>query len=108
MAKFYGPVGYVETVETKPGVWTQKVTERYYSGDTQRSSSSWTNSSNSTNDDLRLDCQISVVADPFAYQNFRFIKYVKYMDVVWEVTKIEPQRPRLILTIGGVYNGKQA
>lgn len=108
MAKFYGAVGYVKTVETKPGIWTETVIEHNYQGDTQRSTSSWTNSSESTNDDLRLDCQISIVADAFAYQNFQFIRYVEYMGVKWKVTKIESQRPRLILTAGGVYNGKQA
>ena len=33
MAKFYGAIGYVTTVETRPGVWEEEVTERKYSGD---------------------------------------------------------------------------
>lgn len=106
MAKYHGIVGYVETVETKPGVWTQKLTERKYYGDTLRNSSNWTASTESTNDDLRLNAQISIVADAFAYQNFQFIRYIEYMGVKWKVTSIEPQRPRLILTVGGVYNGQ--
>lgn len=36
MAKFYGPVGYAETVETAPGVYVEKITERMYFGDLTR------------------------------------------------------------------------
>ena len=36
MAKFYGAIGYVENVETKPGVFKAKATERNYSGDLLR------------------------------------------------------------------------
>lgn len=108
MAKYYGKVGYVETVETKPGVWTSQVTERYYSGDVVKNISKWSPSSDSTNGNLNVDSQISIVADPYAYQNFRFIKYVEFMGANWNVTSVEPKHPRLILTVGGVYNGRQA
>lgn len=108
MAKFYGKVGYVETGETSPGVWGEKVTEINYYGDVLRRTSRWATSSDSTNDDLNIDSQISIVADPFAYQKFHAIKYVEFMGALWKVASVEPQYPRLILTLGGVYNGKQA
>ena len=50
--------------------------------------------------------KISILADPFAYQNFSNIKYVEYMDALWNVESIEVQQPRLILNVGGVYNGQ--
>lgn len=106
MAKFYGKVGYAEPVETSPGVWMDEITERTYSGDLIRNNSRWATSSESTNDDLNLNTQISIVADPYAYQKFHFIKYVEFMGAKWKVTSVDPQRPRLILNVGGVYNGQ--
>lgn len=105
MAKFYGPIGYANTVESKPGVWTDEIVERNYSGDVLRNTSSWTTSPDSTNDDLRINNQISIVADPYAIQNSYSMKYVKFMGAKWKITNIEVKYPRLILTIGGLYNG---
>lgn len=107
MAKFYGPVGYAETVEIRPGVWDDQITERIYSGDVIRNTSRWSTSSDSTNDDLNISNQISIVADPFAYQKFHLMKYVEYMGTRWKITSVEVKYPRLILTIGGIYNGGQ-
>lgn len=107
MAKWYGKVGYVITEETEPGIWNQKPIERPYSGDILRVSSKWS-TSDKVNGDVTVSNQISIVADPFAYQEFSKIKYIEFMDAFWEVTSVEPQRPRLILTIGGVYSGERA
>ena len=106
MAKFYGPIGYAETVETRPGVWTDRITERKYSGDVIRNASKWSTSSDSTNDDLNINNQISIIADPFAYQNFHTMKYVEFMGTKWKITSVEVKYPRLILSVGGVYNGQ--
>ena len=46
------------------------------------------------------------MADPYAYDHFFAIKYVKWMGAYWKVTNVEVQRPRLKLTVGGVYNGR--
>ena len=106
MAKFYGVIGYAESVETSPGIWMDQITERTYSGDLVRNSSKWTTSSDSTNDNLNINNQISIIADPFAYQNFHSMKYVEFMGTKWKITSVEPQYPRLILSVGGVYNGQ--
>lgn len=108
MAKYYGKIGYVEkSVETTPGVWGDRITERTYTGDITRNASGWNSSTDSTNDNLTINNQISIVADQFAYQNSRLMKYVEFMGVKWNITNIEfAQRPRIILTLGGEYNGK--
>ena len=62
--------------------------------------------SGEVNDDLNINMTLSIVADPFAYQNFHQIKYAEYMGSKWKVSSIEVQYPRLILTLGGVYNGE--
>ena len=108
MAKWYGRVGYVETVEIEPGVWEPKVTERPYFGDLLKNVSKWVTNSNSVNDNLNIANQISIVADSYAYQHFSSVKYVEFMGAMWDVTSVEPQYPRLILSIGGVYDGPQA
>ena len=103
MGKFYGKIGYAETRETTPGVWTEEITERNYTGDIIKNTRRW-QSGDSLNDDLVINNIISIVADPFAYQNFHAIRYIMWMGASWKVTNVEVQRPRLILTIGGVYN----
>lgn len=106
MAKFYGIIGYSVTEETSPGVWTESITERNYYGDVIRNTRRW-QPGEGLNDNLTINNIISIVADPFAYQNFHAIRYIKWMGVSWKIDNIEVQRPRLILTIGGVYNGPQ-
>ncbi len=107
MAKFYGVIGYAETSETAPGVWVEAITERNYSGDVVKISRRWQAGEN-LNDNLTVSNEISIVADPFAYQNFYAMRYIKWMGASWKIDKVEVQRPRLILTIGGVYNGETA
>ena len=104
MAKFYGKVGYTETTETAAGVWTEGVTERNYSGDIIKNTRRWQNGDN-LNDDLIINNIISIVADPFANQNIHTMKYVEWLGVKWKITSVDIQRPRLLLTLGGVYNG---
>ena len=104
MAKFYGKIGYAETVETAPGVWQEQITERDYFGDLNRNTST-AQSSNQLNDNINISNEISILADPFANQNFHLMRYVEYMGAKWKITNVEVQYPRLILTVGGVYNG---
>ena len=105
MNKWYGKVGYVETVETEPGVWTENREERNYYGDLVRNSGKF-QTSGGVNDDRSVSAEISIVADPYAERHFHSIRYVEFMGEKWEVTNAEPKRPRIILTLGGgLYNG---
>lgn len=106
MAKWFGKVGYSdEQVETAPGVWTPPIVVRDYYGDVIRNNTRWSEGSVSTNDNLTVNCQISIVADPFAINKFHSIKWIEFMGTKWKVVSIEPQFPRLLLTLGGEYNG---
>lgn len=105
MAKFFGPIGFAVPFEARPGVCRDRIEERDYRGDVTRLSSRWTASPDSTNDDVSLNNQISIVADPFARDHLHSMKYVSYMGTRWKITNIEVQYHRLILTIGGVYSG---
>lgn len=104
MAKWYGRIGYAELEEIEPGVWKEQITEREYFGDSIRNTRLLQNSGN-VNDNINVGNQISIVADPYAVQNFHTMRYVEYMDSKWKVSSVEVQYPRLILTIGGLYNG---
>ena len=106
MARWFGKVGYSETVETAPGVWMPQDTVREYYGDVIRNTTRWSGNSDSTNDNLTVNTQISIVADPFAIEKFYSIQWIEFMGVKWDVDSIDPtQPPRLTLTLGGVYNG---
>ena len=105
MAKWYGVIGYSTSVEETPGKWVDKIIERNYFGDLTRNTRSL-QSSGQLNDNIDVANEISILADPFAYDNFHSMKYVEFMGTKWKIGKIEVLRPRLILTIGGVYNGK--
>ena len=104
MAKYYGVIGYAETVETAPGVWEEQITERNYYGELVRNTSRF-QVSDQVNDNVNIANEISVIADPFATQNFHAMRYVEFMGAKWKITNVEVRYPRLILTIGGVYNG---
>ena len=110
MAKFFGKIGYVTNKETRPGIWEADVKEKTYSGDIQRFVRRWQNGTK-VNDDVNISAQISVIADSYLLENAHCIRYVKLntnTDVAWEVVSIEPQYPRLLLDLGGVYNGETA
>jgi hypothetical protein len=105
MAKWFGNIGYSESVETAPGVWTPKDTVREYYGDVLRNTTKWSVNSDSTNDDLTVNSQISIIADPFAIEKFHTMKWIEFMGTRWKVVNVEPQFPRLLLTLGGCWNG---
>ena len=108
MAKFNGIIGFADETETAPGVWMPKVTDISYFGDILKNSGRISPSNTSTNDNLVLNSQISIVADPFAASNFHKMVYVEYMGSLWKITNVDnSQYPRLLLTTGGVYNGAQ-
>lgn len=105
MAKWFGKVGYSETVETAPGVWLPQDTVHEYYGDVKRNNTKWSGNSESTNDNLTVNVQISIVADPFAIEHFSSIKWIEFMGAKWKIVNIELQLPRLLLSLGGVWNG---
>ena len=106
MAKFYGEVGYGEPVESPEdaGVWVNQITEVVYFGDVIRNTRRL-ESGESLNDDITVGNSISIVADQYAIEHFFAIKYIRWAGTLWTVTNVEVRSPRLILTLGSVYNG---
>jgi len=102
--RFHGKVGYGETVETSPGVWEDVITERTAIGDIVRASRAMTEGE-SVNQTLSVGNSISILADAFATQHMMEMRYVTWQGVRWTVTDVAVERPRLVLTLGEVFNG---
>lgn len=107
MAKYYGKVGYGVSSESAPGVYTDSIVEVPYFGDVIRNTRSMREGEN-LNDDLTVGNSISIVADAYANEHFFAIRYIEWAGTLWKVTNVEVQSPRLLLRLGGVYNGPKA
>ena len=103
MAKFYGVIGYAISEETEPGVFEEQIIERNHVGDVIRNTRRL-KEVGKINDDITISNQISILSDPFTSNNFHTMRYVSYMGSKWKVVEVEVQYPRLILTLGGLYN----
>jgi hypothetical protein len=104
MARFHGVVGYGETEEKAAGVWEDVIVEKSYFGDVVRNTRKLQEEGN-LNKELSVQNSISIVADAYANEHFFAIRYIRWAGSLWTVTDVEVQRPRLILRLGGVYNG---
>lgn len=107
MARFFGVIGYGHEVEIGPGVWDTQVTEKSYFGDILRNTRQFREGQQVTGD-LTVSNSISVVADAYANEHFFAIRYVEWAGSFWDVIDVEVQAPRLLLRLGGVYNGPTA
>ena len=105
MAKFYGAIGYADTVEIEPGIWEEQIIERMYYGDLIRNTRKLQTAG--VNDDINVSNEISIVADPYAMQNFHKMRYIEFFGERWKIPSVEVQYPRLILAVGGLWNGSE-
>lgn len=103
MAKWFGKIGFAESTETKPGVWKDGITEREYFGDLIRNTRRL-QTTDQLNDDIDISNEISIVSDPYANENFHSMRYTEFMGAKWKITSVEVQYPRLVLSLGGVWN----
>ena len=102
--KYSGKIGYVETIETSPGVWEEVTTERYYKGDVLKNSRRWENNTGSINDNINITNSLSIISDSYAATHFQFMRYAEWMGAKWKITNVDVNYPRYTLSLGGVYN----
>lgn len=107
MTRFYGTVGFGRSTEVKMGVWKDVITERKYFGDEVRPSRRLVTNAE-LNDDLSVGTSISILADPYALDHFFAMRFVEWQGALWKITDVTPERPRLILRLGVIYNGPRA
>ena len=103
MARFHGKVGYLITEDVGHGIHKERIIERPYFGDVNRQAYNWSAGS-SLNDNITISNEFSIVADAFAYENLYTMKYITYLGTKWKITNANIARPRIILSIGGIYN----
>lgn len=108
MAKYYGNIGFAISGESpaNSGIWVDEVVDKPYHGDVLNRTLRW-QSAQDINDNATFSQRISIICDSFAINNIPSIKYVEFLGARWSVTSVEIQRPRIILTLGGLYNGEQ-
>lgn len=104
MAKYYGVIGYAIQKETSPGVWEDTIIEKNYRGDVILNQQRW-QPTERVNDNFNIDNSISIIADPFAYANCGLVKYIVWQGQKWKIQSLSINRPRIVLQIGGLYNG---
>ena len=104
MAKFYGEIGYGQSIQTAPGVWEDVITKKNYYGDVIRKSRRLQDDEK-VNSDLTVGNSISIVADAYANEHFFAIRYISWAGTLWGVSDVVVESPRLVLRLGGVYNG---
>lgn len=105
MAKYYGKIGFAIQEEIEPSIWKERIIEKSYVGDLMRETGSYQSSSDKVIDDITISNEISIVSDEFANCNIGLMRYVTYRGTRWNVQKVENRYPRLIISVGGVYNG---
>lgn len=106
LARFYGAIGYALQQESVPGVWTDTVVEKKYRGDVILDQRRF-QSGDTVNDNINIDNSISIVADAYAYENIGFMKYIVWNNVAWKIQSFSINRPRIVIQIGGIYNGER-
>lgn len=104
MSKFAGWVGYVTQEETSPGVWSPMDNPKRMRGDIIRQNVNHQDNGK-VNGDISLNHRVSLIGDKYAFNNVHFIKWVEFNNLKWEVTSVELQRPRIIVSLGGLWNG---
>lgn len=104
MSKWFGKIGYAIQKESEPGIWEDEIVERDYYGDLLTDNRK-RQSNNNVLDEITLSNMVSIIADPFAYNNCSCMAYAEIMGARWKISEVEVKPPRLNLTIGGVYNG---
>lgn len=104
MARFYGKIGFVlDHVDITQGVWKPVIQIRSYYGDVMKRRLTWEHGE-SINDNIKIGNQFSILADEYAETHMYAMKWIEWKGVKWKITSVEIERPRMILTIGDVYN----
>lgn len=107
MARFHGKVGFVIVSDNQEtGISGEEVVEKTFFGKIEEHSRRW-QSSDMVTDDLQMGNQIAIVATDYAYKHATAIRYCEFMGGLWTVTQIRVRKPEIVLTLGGVYNGKK-
>lgn len=106
MNKWCGKIGFTYTGEIELGLWVEEeIVERQYFGDVLSNRWKRQTTGDKINDDINITNQISIVADPYAINHVSSMTWIEFSNEKWKVIDVDVQYPRLIVSIGGVWNG---
>jgi len=105
-SRFYDVIGVAQSnVEIRPGYYGDVIVERKYYGDVLSNTRSL--EGEKVNQDISVGNSISIIGDSFT-NTFHALRYIRWMGTLWTISNVEMKSPRLILRLGGVYNGPTA
>jgi len=103
MTRFFGRIGFVDTYESSPGIWSERTIAPTYIGDVVTNRRRF-DSGESINDDPVLVNYISVVCDKFMVENYHAMRWVEHNGIKWKITAVELEYPRAKINFGGKWN----
>lgn len=102
MARYYGNIGFAIQTETKPGIWEDSIEERPYKGEVIRNGRRYENGEG-INDNFTITNSFSIISDAFLYSHIPAMRYLEYLGSKFKIVSVDIDRPRVILSVGGVY-----
>lgn len=104
MSRYRGSIGINRgSVEGAPGVYSVVVDEIEVSGEIRNIGARWQNAG--MRDSLAARHVLSIVTPEYSDIDFTEVVYIVWKGKKWSVISIEYKRPRIELTLGGLYNG---
>ena len=104
MSKFWGPIGINRgPVQTAPGILEVVIEELEVSGEMRQLQLRWPQAR--MQEGLSANHVLSIVTPEDSDIDFTEVVYIVWQSRKWSVTSIQYKRPRVELTLGGLYNG---
>lgn len=104
MTKFRGNIGLNRgPVESDPGIFSQNIEDVEVTGDMMSLGLRWQGAG--MQDTLKAKHILSIITPEEESVEFNEVVYVEWHSRKWSVVSIEYKRPRVNLTLGGLYNG---
>lgn len=105
--RYSGKVGYSIETEVSEGNWENITKEVLVTGSVidEKYNNFKTSEYQTSNDSLTLQNRFSILFTKELLDNFPNIKYIIYNGIKWKVENVKLVHPRMILTVGGVWNG---
>lgn len=103
--KYVGNIGFLSSnTEVTGGIATQPIISKRYFGEIITTSSRL-QTQDKINPDVTINNSIAILLDGYLNNNLSNIVYVEFLNKKWSVSSIELRHPRVILSLGGLYNG---
>lgn len=104
MTKFRGSIGIKRrSTETSPGVFEEVIEDIEVTGEMRNIRARWPNMQQGNGVSLRHF--LSIVTPEDSVVDYSEVVYIWWQGRKWSVESIAYERPRVELTLGGLYNG---